>query len=82
MPQHKPKPTEAEPQIDTTRKQHPTDAGAQGKLPHERDESVHMTDQHPAPEMQQAHRDVKKGLVNTDERASDGRPLGDDVPSP
>lgn len=82
MPHNKPKPTEAEPQIDTTRKQRPTDAGAQGKLPHERDESVNMTDQHPAPEMQQAHRDVKKGLVNTDERASDGRPLGDDVPSP
>lgn len=82
MPNNRPQPTEAEPQIDTTRKQRPTDAGAQGKLPHERDESVNMTDQHPAPEMQQAHRDVKKGLVNTDERASDGRPLGDDVPSP
>lgn len=82
MPHNRPKPTEAEPQIDTTRKQHPTDTGAQGKLPHERDESVNMTDQHPAPEMQQAHRDVKKGLVNTDERATDGRPLGDDVPSP
>lgn len=82
MPQHKPSATQDEPHIDTTRKQRPTDAGAQGKLPHERDQSVNMTDQQPAPEMQQAHRDVKKGLVNTDERASDGRPLGDDVPAP
>lgn len=67
--------------IDTTQPQ-PADApGHQGKLPHERDESVTMTNQTPHPEMQQAHSDVKKGLVNTDARAADGRPLGDDIPT-
>ncbi len=82
MSQTPPKPATPEPQIDTTTPQKPSDPGAAGKLPHERDESVNMTDQQPAPEMQQAHRDLKKGLVNTDARAADGRPLGDDVPTP
>lgn len=68
--------------IDTTEPQ-PADApGHQGKLPHERDESVDMTDQTPSPRIQQGHRDLQKGLVNTDARAADGRPLGDDVPTP
>lgn len=67
--------------VNTTQPQ-PADApGHAGKLPHERDESVTMTNQTPHPEMQQAHKDVKKGLVNTDARAADGRPLGDDIPT-
>ena len=81
MSQTPPPPPKPEPQIDTTTPQKPTDPGAAGKLPHERDQSVNMTDQEPAPEMQQAHRDLQKGLVNTDARAADGRPLGDDVPT-
>ena len=36
------------------------------KLPHERDQSVDMTDGIPSPQMQQAYRDVERGLVNTD----------------
>ena len=70
-----------EPRIDTTQAQKPTDAGNAAKLPHERDQSVNMTDQAPSPEMQQAHRDLQKGLVDTDARGADGKPLGDDVPA-
>ena len=36
------------------------------KLPHERDQSPDMTDGAPSAEMQQAYRDVKRGLVDTD----------------
>ncbi len=36
------------------------------KLPHERDQSVGMTDGNPSPAMQQAYKDVERGLVNTD----------------
>ena len=36
------------------------------KLPHERDQSVDMTDGIPIPQMQQAYRDVERGLVDTD----------------
>lgn len=68
--------------IDTTTPQLTDAPGNEAKLPHERDESVDMTKKTPHPEIQQAHRDLKKGLVNTDARAADGRPLGDDVPSP
>ena len=67
--------------IDTTTPQSTDDPGHAGKLPHERDESVAMTKATPHPEMQQAHKDVQKGLGNTDARAADGRPLGDDVPT-
>lgn len=80
-PQPKTPPT-PEPQIDTTTAQNPGDPSAAAKLPHERDQSVNMTDQAPSPEMQQAHRDLKKGLVDTDARGADGQPLGDDVPTP
>lgn len=80
-PQHAPGERIPLARVDTTEPQ-PADApGYQGKLPHERDESVTMTNQTPHPEMQQAHKDVKKGLVNTDARAADGRPLGDDIPT-
>lgn len=75
------KPTAPSSQVDTTTPQQPSDPGAAGKLPHERDQSVNMTDQTPAPKMQQAHQDLQKGLVNTDARAADGTPLGDDVPT-
>lgn len=36
------------------------------QLPHERDESVNMTDNEPDPDMQQAYRDLKRGLQDTD----------------
>ena len=36
------------------------------KLPHERDESIGMTDGNPSALVQQAYRDVARGLVNTD----------------
>ena len=36
------------------------------KLPHERDQSVNMTDAIPSADMQQAYRDVERGLVDTD----------------
>ena len=36
------------------------------KLPHERDQSVDMTDGIPSAQMQQAYRDVERGLVDTD----------------
>ena len=35
------------------------------KLPHERDESVGSTGGVPSPEMQQAYKDVKRGLQDT-----------------
>lgn len=39
-----PQGTPAETTINTTRKQQPSDPGAAAKLPHERDQSVDMTD--------------------------------------
>lgn len=36
------------------------------KLPHERDQSVGMTDGNPSAAMQQAYKDVTRGLVDTD----------------
>ena len=64
--------------VDTTT--HTADPAAQGdntdaslreqadmpQLPHERDQSVGMTDGNPSPAMQQAYKDVEHGLVNTD----------------
>jgi len=67
--------------INTQTKQAPGDSSNAAKLPHERDQSVNMTDHEPAPEMQQAHRDLQKGMVDTDARGADGKPLGDDVPT-
>ena len=37
------------------------------KLPHERDESVDMTHGEPDAQIQQAYRDVKRGLQDTDQ---------------
>lgn len=76
-----PSPPAPAPRIDTTQAQKPSDSSNAAKLPHERDQSVNMTDQAPSPEMQQAHRDLQKGLVDTDARGPDGKPLGDDVPT-
>ena len=39
---------------------------ASAKLPHERDESVGMTDGNPSEPMQQAHSDLSRGLQDTD----------------
>ena len=43
------------------------------ELPHERDESSNMTDGIPSPPVQQAYRDVKRGLQDTDRGAEAGR---------
>lgn len=67
--------------INTTQPQSTDAPGHEGKLPHERDESVTMTNQTPSPEMQQGYKDLKKGLVNSDARAADGRPIGKDIPT-
>ena len=69
------------PHINTQRKQRPSDAEAASKLPHERDASIDMTAPQPDPVMQQAHRDLKKGLVDTDARAADGTPLSSRRPA-
>ena len=74
-----PGPTGPEPSIDTTKRQMPgpdtqgplkTDLAKDPeapKLPHERDESVDMTHGEPDAHMQQAYRDVKRGLQDTDQ---------------
>lgn len=76
-----PGPTGPEPSIDTTQRQAPGPAtqgplkagspAARGKdspkLPHERDESVDMTHGEPDAQMQQAYRDVQRGLQDTDQ---------------
>lgn len=77
-----PAPNAPQAHINTQAPQTPSDTSKQAKLPHERDQSVNMTDQAPSVEMEQAHRDLKKGLVDTDARGADGKPLGDDVPTP
>ena len=45
---------------------HLTQAKDLPKLPHERDQSIDMTDGIPSVDMQQAYLDVERGLVNTD----------------
>ena len=76
-----PGPTGPQPSIDTTQRQMPgsdthgplkTDPTAAKhtatpKLPHERDESVDMTHGEPDAQMQQAYRDVERGLQDTDQ---------------
>ena len=61
-----PQGTPAETTINTTRKQQPSDPGAAAKLPHERDQSVDMTQDTPHPEMKQAYSDLQRGLKDTD----------------
>ena len=67
-------PTGPEPSVDTTQRQAPgpstkgplkLDAQAP-KMPHERDESVDMTHGESDPKMEQAYRDVQRGLQDTD----------------
>ena len=61
----------AEPSIDTTRREAPGPntlarvQATQPKLPHERDESVDMTNATPDPQMRQAYVDVQRGLQDT-----------------
>lgn len=83
-PSDRPSTTPNAPQaaINTQAPQQPADGSHAAKLPHERDQSVNMTEQAPSPQMQQAHRDLQKGMVDTDARGADGKPLGDDVPTP
>ena len=50
-----------------------TDKLAAPELPHERDEAVGMTGGVPSRAVQQAYRDVKRGLVDTDRSAEAGR---------
>lgn len=54
------------PENDPGQQPHSADHAQMPKLPHERDQSVDMTDGAPSAEMQQAYRDVERGLVNTD----------------
>lgn len=74
-------PVSEETKINTTRKQQPHDPGSQAKMPHEKDQSVGETSKQPAPEIAQAHADLKRGLVDTDARATDGRPKGSKQPA-
>ncbi|GAB2816903.1 hypothetical protein GCM10027276_17480 [Comamonas piscis] len=74
-------PNSEETKVNTTRKQQPHDPGTQAKMPHEKDQSVGETSQQPSPEMEQAHTDLKRGLVDTDARAPDGRPKGSKQPA-
>ena len=53
------------------------------KLPHEQDESVGSTGGVPSPEMQQAYKDVKRGLQDTSRGTAadaDYQKLKNDVP--
>lgn len=72
-------PTGPEPSVDTTKRQAPgpktlgplkagqsAEKEEKPKLPHERDESVDMTHGEPDAQMEQAYRDVKRGLTDTD----------------
>lgn len=71
-----------ETQVSTTTRQRPGDSGQHAKLPHEQDQSTDMTGAVRHPEMEQAFRDVSKGLTDTDARGRDGRPLGQKKPMP
>ena len=70
-PEQAPPPV-SEPSVDTTKKgapgpQTPGPVKANApKLPHERDESVDMTKATPHKEMEQAYRDLQRGLQDTD----------------
>lgn len=41
-------------------------SGPEARLPHERDQSVDMTHGEPDAQMEQAYKDVKRGLQDTD----------------
>lgn len=60
------------------------EAGNTPHLPHERDQSVGMTDGIPSPKVQQAFKDVERGLVNTDagrEAHNVGKPVNPAEPA-
>ncbi|MGN8002802.1 hypothetical protein ACTJKQ_06340 [Acidovorax sp. 22279] len=67
-----PAPARTERRVNTTQHQpHPGSgpedlSGPEPLLPHERDEAVSMTDGEPDAKMEQAYRDVKRGLQDTD----------------
>lgn len=65
-----------ETKVNLTKKGDTSDPGNESRLPHERDQSLQSTGDLLHPEMKQAHNDLKKGLVDTDARATDGRPIG------
>jgi len=67
-----PVPARTERRTNTT---HPTEqprsgpedlGGPEARLPHERDQSIDMTDGERHPEIEQAYKDVKRGLQDTD----------------
>ena len=62
-------------QINTEKRSRPNDPGSSAQLPHERDQSIDMTGGKKSPAMEQAHKDLKRGLRDTDARGADGRPL-------
>ncbi|QNP48947.1 hypothetical protein [Diaphorobacter aerolatus] len=62
-------------QVNTEKPGQAEDPGSTAKLPHERDQSTSMTGGNKSPEMEQAHKDVKRGLRDTDARGADGRPV-------
>ncbi|PJI95396.1 hypothetical protein CLU85_0103 [Acidovorax sp. 69] len=72
-------PSGPEPSVDTTKRQapgpntqgplrvqQPPATAEKPKLPHERDESVDMTHGKPDVQIEQAYRDVQRGLQDTD----------------
>jgi hypothetical protein len=67
-----PVPARTERRVNTTHPQpqpgnEPEDLGGpEGRLPHERDQSVDMTGGEPDALVEQAYRDVKRGLQDTD----------------
>lgn len=67
-----PVPARTERRVNTTQPQpHPGSgpedlSGPEPRLSHERDEAVNMTDGEPDAKMEQAYRDVKRGLQDTD----------------
>lgn len=65
-----------EAKVNLAKKVEPDAPGNETMFPHERDQSLHSTSGSVHPEMEIPHSDVKKGLVDTDARAKDGRPIG------
>lgn len=63
--------------VDTTKPQNPEAPSEAAKLPHERDQSPDAVGHAPQPAIEQAAKDLKKGLVDTDARGKDGRPQHD-----
>jgi nitrogen fixation protein FixH len=51
----------------------PEDGKTPLKLPHENDQDTDMTDDVPDPQILQAYKDLKRGLVDTDMRATPGQ---------